>query len=51
VIAAIRTAGPFAASNPFAATEGPAPAFLVWTVLWFALMIGLTLWSFRLREI
>jgi ABC-type transport system involved in multi-copper enzyme maturation permease subunit len=51
VVAALRTAGNVGAGNPFGATDGPAPAFLAWTVIWFALMIALTLWSFRRREL
>jgi ABC-2 type transport system permease protein len=51
VIATLRAAGPLTASNPFGATDGPAPAFLAWTLVWFAGMVGLMLWSFRTREI
>ena len=51
VVASLRAAGAVAAGNPFGATDGPAPAFLAWTVAWFALMLGLTLWSFQRREI
>jgi ABC-type transport system involved in multi-copper enzyme maturation permease subunit len=51
VVASLRAAGTVAAGNPFGATDGPAPAFLAWTVAWFALMLGLTLWSFQRREI
>jgi ABC-type transport system involved in multi-copper enzyme maturation permease subunit len=51
VVTAVRAAGRFGAGNPFSATDGPAPAFLAWTVIWFVLMIGLTLWSFQRREI
>jgi hypothetical protein len=50
VVATLRAAGP-AAASPFTATEGPPVAFLLWTVAWFALMIGLTLWSFQRREL
>ena len=51
VIATMRAAGRAAGGNPFAALDAPAPAFLAWTVVWFALVIGLTLWSFQRREI
>ncbi|HEY7201400.1 MAG TPA: ABC transporter permease [Candidatus Dormibacteraeota bacterium] len=51
VISALRAAGSVGAGNPFAATDGPAPAFLAWTVVWFAALIALTLWSFQRREI
>lgn len=51
VIAGLQAAGPAVASNPFAATEPPATAFLLWTVAWFALVLGLTLWSMHAKEI
>jgi ABC-type transport system involved in multi-copper enzyme maturation permease subunit len=51
VVAALRATGPLGGASPFSATDGPAPAFLAWTVVWFAAMIGLTLWSFRTREL
>lgn len=51
VITAMRAAGQAAGGNPFGATDPPAPAFLAWTVLWFSLMVGLTLWSFQRREL
>jgi ABC-type transport system involved in multi-copper enzyme maturation permease subunit len=51
VVATLRAAGRLSGGNPFAATDPPAPAFLAWTVIWFVLMIGLTLWSFQRREI
>jgi ABC-type transport system involved in multi-copper enzyme maturation permease subunit len=50
VLAAMRAAGVARAANPFGAVDPPPPPFLAWTVAWFALMIGLTLWSFRRRE-
>lgn len=51
VVAGYRAAGPAAAGNPFGATDAPPAAFLAWTVVWFAAMLGLTLWSFRSREL
>ncbi|HEY4027001.1 MAG TPA: ABC transporter permease [Candidatus Dormibacteraeota bacterium] len=51
VVAAMRAAGTAAAGNPFGATDAPAPPFLAWTAVWFTLVIGLTLWSFRRREV
>lgn len=50
VVAFLRTSGAVS-GNPFGATDGPAPGFLVWTVIWFVLVVGLTLWSFNRREI
>lgn len=51
VVAGLRAAGPLNAANPFAVADGPAVPFLLWTVVWFLAMIGLTLWSFNRREI
>jgi len=51
VVATVRATGKLGAGNPFSATDPPPPAFLAWTVIWLALMIGLTLWSFQRREI
>jgi ABC-type transport system involved in multi-copper enzyme maturation permease subunit len=51
VVTTVRAAGRLGAGNPFSATDPPAPAFLAWTVIWFVLMIGLTLWSFQRREL
>jgi ABC-type transport system involved in multi-copper enzyme maturation permease subunit len=51
VVTGLRAAGRLAAGNPFSATDGPAPAFLAWTVVWFALALSLTLLSFRGREL
>jgi ABC-type transport system involved in multi-copper enzyme maturation permease subunit len=51
IVAGFRTAGRALAANPFAATDPPPPAFLLWVVAWLALMVGLTIWSFRRREL
>jgi ABC-type transport system involved in multi-copper enzyme maturation permease subunit len=51
VVAATRAAGPAAAANPFSASDAPAPAFLAWAFCWLLLIVALTLWSFRRREI
>ena len=51
VVAGLRAAGPLNAANPFAVSDSPAVPFLLWSALWFMVMIGLTLWSFRRREI
>ena len=50
-IAALRALGTAGRANPFAATEPPPVSFLVWVVVWFALMLSLSIWSFRRREI
>ena len=51
VIAAVRALGTAGRANPFTATEPPPASFLVWVVVWFALVLSLSVWSFRRREI
>jgi hypothetical protein len=51
MIAQLRAAGTIGRANPFAQVEPPPAAFLLWVVVWFALMLGLSIWSFRTREI
>ena len=51
VIAAVRALGTAGRANPFTATEPPPASFLVWVVVWFALVLSLSIWSFRRREI
>jgi ABC-type transport system involved in multi-copper enzyme maturation permease subunit len=51
VLAALRTGGTLTRSNPFAALDPPPITFLLWVVAWFALTLGLSIWSFRTREI
>ncbi|HEY8803102.1 MAG TPA: ABC transporter permease [Candidatus Dormibacteraeota bacterium] len=50
-IATMRAAGTVARANPFAAVDPPPITFLGWVVIWFALMLALSIWSFRTREI
>ena len=50
-LAALRAAGTFGRANPFAAVDPPPIQFLIWVVIWFALFLGLSVWSFRTREI
>jgi ABC-type transport system involved in multi-copper enzyme maturation permease subunit len=50
-LATLRAAGTVARANPFAQVDPPPISFLAWVVLWFALMLGLSIWSFRTREI
>jgi ABC-type transport system involved in multi-copper enzyme maturation permease subunit len=38
-------------ANPFFAATGPAPAYLAWCLLWVAGFLGLTVVSFRRREL
>ena len=51
VLAALRAAGAAGRANPFSAVDPPPISFLVWVVVWFALILGLSIWSFRTREI
>ena len=50
-LAALRAAGTFGRANPFAAVDPPPTAFLLWVVVWFAVVLALSIWSFRTREI
>lgn len=51
ILAQLRTAGVFARANPFAALDPPPTAFLLWVAVWFAVILFLSIWSFRTREI
>ena len=50
-LATMRAAGAAARANPFFAADPPPILFLLWVVVWFGLMLGLSIWSFRTREI
>jgi len=50
-LAALRAAGTFGRANPFAAVDPPPTPFLVWVVVWFGLVLALSVWSFRKRQI
>ena len=50
-LATLRAAGTVARANPFVAVDPPPTSFLAWVVVWFALMLALSIWSFRTREI
>lgn len=50
-IATLKTAGTVARANPFAAVDPPPVSYLLWVVIWFGLMLALSVWSFRTREI
>ena len=51
LLATLRAAGTVARANPFSAVDPPPVGFLLWVFVWFALMLGLSIWSFRTREI
>jgi hypothetical protein len=50
-LATLRAAGTVARANPFSAVDPPPTPFLLWVVMWFGLMLLLSIWSFRTREI
>jgi ABC-type transport system involved in multi-copper enzyme maturation permease subunit len=51
LLAEWRAAGTIARANPFAAIDPLPIEFQLWVVVWFAVMLGLSVWSFRTREI
>ena len=51
ILTALRAAGTAGRANPFSAVDPPPTAFLAWVVVWFGLMLALSIWSFRTREI
>jgi ABC-type transport system involved in multi-copper enzyme maturation permease subunit len=51
ILTALRAAGTAGRANPFSAVDPPPTAFLLWVVVWFGLMLALSIWSFRTREI
>ena len=51
VLAALRAAGTIGRANPFSAVDPPPIEFLAWVIVWFAIMLALSVWSFRTREI
>jgi hypothetical protein len=50
-LASLRAAGTIARANPFVAVDPPPTSFLAWVVVWFAIMLALSILSFRTREI
>lgn len=51
VLATLKAAGTIGRANPFSAVDPPPIEFLAWVVMWFAIMLALSVWSFRTREI
>src|SRR2546422_842484 len=51
LIAAMRALGTAGRANPFAAVDPPPIEFLAWVALWFAIVLGAGIASFRTREI
>jgi len=50
LIAAGRTPA-LANANPFYATEPPAPIFVIWSIVWMALVLGGATWWFERRDL
>jgi ABC-type transport system involved in multi-copper enzyme maturation permease subunit len=51
VVAVAKAAPPGASANPFLATQGQPLSMLLWVAFWFVAVVGLSLWSFRTREV
>ena len=51
LIAAMKAFGTAARANPFAASDPPPFEFLAWVVVWFGIVLALSIASFRTREI
>src|SRR5256885_6465017 len=51
LIAAMRALGAAGRANPFAAADPPPVEFMAWVPLWFAIVLGASIASFRTREI
>jgi hypothetical protein len=47
----LRSSGTLGRANPFAAVDPPPLEFLAWVVVWFAIVLFASIWSFRRREI
>jgi ABC-type transport system involved in multi-copper enzyme maturation permease subunit len=50
-LATLRAAGTVARANPFAQVDPPPISYIAWVVLWFGIVLALSIWSFRTREI
>ena len=51
LIGAARAAGAAAAANPFFVADPPAPAYVVWCIIWIIGMLALAVWSFTRKEL
>jgi len=51
ILTTLRAGGTFARASPFSAADPPPVSYLAWVVVWFGLMLALSVWSFRTREI
>ena len=51
VLIAAGRAPALANANPFYATETPAPIFVIWSIVWMALVLGAATWWFERRDL
>jgi ABC-type transport system involved in multi-copper enzyme maturation permease subunit len=51
VLIAAGRAPALANANPFYATEPPAPTFVIWSIVWMALVLGAATWWFERRDL
>jgi ABC-2 type transport system permease protein len=51
VLIAAGRAPALANANPFYATEPPAPIFVIWSIVWMALVLGAATWWFERRDL
>ena len=51
MVIALAQNNPLAEANPFYASSPPGTGFLVWSVVWVILVMGLAAWSLRRREL
>jgi ABC-type transport system involved in multi-copper enzyme maturation permease subunit len=51
VLIAAGRAPALANANPFYATEAPAPIFVIWSIVWMALVLGAATWWFERRDL
>ena len=51
VLIAAGRAPALANANPFYATEPPAPMFVIWSIVWMALVLGAATWWFDRRDL
>ena len=51
VLIAAGRAPALANANPFYATEPPAPLFVIWSIVWMALVLGAATWWFERRDL
>ena len=51
IIAATRGAVAATGGNPFFVADPPEPLYILWTIVWIAVVLGIAVWSFGRREV